>query len=501
MNKTTMYFILVSACIFIYSKPCVSYSEEDINVQTRNTSKISEVKQSQEKQNIEIRENVNKSDFYVYITDDGLARAINRALGNDSEATYILQSDLEKITKLDASNYGIKNIDSLQYAINLIELDLSNNQIEDLRLLSWAEKLKILDISNNRIKNISMLVSSPLLETLNLSGNPIDDFSSLPLLRNLIELNVSNIKLFTNSFQTLTSINTLKYLNVYNCELSTLDTIENLTELEEIYARSNQIKDISPVLKLPNIEVIDLAYNHITDLSPLNSANSSILNNIQAFWLNNQDFTSRDTISSERYVTIANPFVNQWGHPNYNVQANHNGRYDNNEFKWDLTSPGEYYLTLSAADDIFIGSKKFPYSSIITYPTLIEFTIDVEAPVGINAYMDSSGKLSWNTPLQIKNNGSKMLKLSRIEVNSKNGWKLQHFSKDYQSNMGGVKEFSLRLHGHEILEGNNNLFFNNLYIEPYSFVYLGVDMKMPMQYEAANKLNIADMIVYVEPYM
>lgn len=502
MNKTTLHFILISACIFLYPKPYISYSKDDINMQTRNTSKISETKQNQEEQNIDLGENTNKNTSYIYVSDEGLAKAINKALGNNgnnSDTVYFLLSDLKTITKLDASNYGIKNIDALRYVVNLTELDLSNNQIEDIQMLQYIPILEKLDLSNNKIKNISVFGSTPRLKALSLSGNPIEDFSILPRLSNLSKLNVSNIKLFTNSFQILTTIKTLKFLNVSNCELSTLDTIENLTELREIYARHNQIKNISPVLKLPTIEVIDLAYNHITDLSPLNSANSSILNNIQAFWLNNQDFISSDTISSDGYVTIVNPFINQWGHPNYNVQASHNGQFDNNEFKWNLTSPGEYNLTLSTVDDIFIGSQKFTYSSTMTYPALVEFIIDVEVPIGINAYMDRTGKLSWNPTIQIKNNGNKMLKLSQIEVNSKNGWQLKHFSKDYQSNMGGVKEFSLRLHGNEILEGNNNLFFDNLYIQPSSFVYLGVEMKMPIQYEAADKLNIADMTIYVEP--
>lgn len=69
----------------------------------------------------------------------------------------------------DASQKTIRNLEGLQYAVNLKSLDLSGNQITDLGPLEKLEKLTYLDLSDNQITDIGPLQG--FLKRMNQDGN------------------------------------------------------------------------------------------------------------------------------------------------------------------------------------------------------------------------------------------------------------------------------------------------------------------------------------------
>ncbi len=76
----------------------------------------------------------------IFIEDLNLRAAINNAL-NKSEMDTVTRGELEKVTYLDASNYGITSLVGLEAAVNLTFLDIRNNQIDDLSPISQLSSL------------------------------------------------------------------------------------------------------------------------------------------------------------------------------------------------------------------------------------------------------------------------------------------------------------------------------------------------------------------------
>ena len=105
-------------------------------------------------------------------------------------------SDLAALTgEVDLSDYGIIDLDGLEYCQSVTHLNLTHNRIDniheilslyslkelylgdnmitDISGLEGLEQLEILDISNNDIEDISPLLNLPKLEFVNTEGNPV----------------------------------------------------------------------------------------------------------------------------------------------------------------------------------------------------------------------------------------------------------------------------------------------------------------------------------------
>ena len=61
----------------------------------------------------------------------------------------------------------------------------------------------------------------------------------------------------------------LKVLILSDCDLDSLEGIEELTELRVLYVRRNRLRDIEPVRNLEHLAYFDCAYNNIDDYSAL----------------------------------------------------------------------------------------------------------------------------------------------------------------------------------------------------------------------------------------
>ena len=119
----------------------------------------------------------------VKIPDKNLAAAIRTQLGLDPR-TKITDRAMVKLTRLDASDRQITNLDGLQHAAQLTDLFLSNNQIRDLSPLTGLTRLRNLRLDSNTISNVSPLAKLTGLTELRLERNPIENHSRLlPLLK------------------------------------------------------------------------------------------------------------------------------------------------------------------------------------------------------------------------------------------------------------------------------------------------------------------------------
>ena len=111
----------------------------------------------------------------VTITDENLRKAIAQNLGVEyTEGMTITENMMAKLTKLNAPNAGILDLNGLEYAENLEELDLSGN---DLSQKANGNKQIPLFVLGNAMNNRGM-TGWPNIKKINLSGTKISGLTA-----------------------------------------------------------------------------------------------------------------------------------------------------------------------------------------------------------------------------------------------------------------------------------------------------------------------------------
>ncbi len=250
----------------------------------------------------EIAVNLNTTiDNGVYVPDTILNKRLKTILGKEEGEAITIQN-MQSLTKLDLSSYGIKDITGLEYAINLTHLNLGNNQITDITPLANLIQLTELDIQYNQIKdirivcylsNLTLLRASYNLITdinvfahpnmsnlkkLYLNGNMIINITALgaehpltgePILINLTHLDISDNKTPRDWKVPSDHRDICGKREEGEVRISDLSPIAGLINLVDFAASQNDIKDISALANLGNLEKLELYDNFIEDIRVL----------------------------------------------------------------------------------------------------------------------------------------------------------------------------------------------------------------------------------------
>lgn len=197
-------------------------------------------------------------------------------------------TEAKNITKLLLNNIGLSKLppniiklDKLKY------LEINNNQFNDtLHELSQLESLEYLYIQENQIINRTLFDDQE-------NEKNITQF--IPLMDKLkyLDLSINNIIiLHENIYDNLPNLESLILNNNFvNISDNNLERFQHLTHLELI---ENDIKDdISKLFLLQQLEILNLSYNYI-NLVPETINN---LTNIKEIYLNNNSLTTLPDIS------------------------------------------------------------------------------------------------------------------------------------------------------------------------------------------------------------
>ena len=122
----------------------------------------------------------------VRIPDIRLYKAISAEL----RAVRVYETQMQKLTALNAEDLGISDLTGLEHATHLRQLDLSDNRITDVSLIAGLTHLIALNLEGNEIRDISPLSGLKNLTQLNLKGNAIVDILPLADLSALAVLNL-----------------------------------------------------------------------------------------------------------------------------------------------------------------------------------------------------------------------------------------------------------------------------------------------------------------------
>ena len=206
----------------------------------------------------------------VIFPDANLEEAIKVYIGKPQGDIY--QSDLERLTELDASGRGIVDLTGIEYCTSLTVFYLGaglmgNNQISDLTPLSSLTSLTELHLDNNQISDLMPLSSLTSLTWLGFDYNQISDLMPLSSLTSLTSLDLGNNQI--RDLSPLSSLTSLNELSLYNNQISDLSSLSSLTGLTFAYLAGNQVNDLSSLSSLISLTRLIIPDNQIRDLSPL----------------------------------------------------------------------------------------------------------------------------------------------------------------------------------------------------------------------------------------
>ena len=138
----------------------------------------------------------------VDIPDPYLRAVIETALSK-AEGKPIAPSEMATLTRLEASEAGIRDLTGLEHATNLTVLKFDNNSISDISALANLTNLTRLALNNNPVSDISPLTRLTSLRWMRLAGNNISDLSPLVANTGLGSGDTVNVKGNPLSYQSI----------------------------------------------------------------------------------------------------------------------------------------------------------------------------------------------------------------------------------------------------------------------------------------------------------
>ena len=152
--------------------------------------------------------------------------------------------------------------------LRLTRLEAPEKEIKDLAGLEYATDLKRIAVHRNNISNLKPLADLIQLESLSLWGNPISDLFPIAGLTQLRRLDLGGCQV--SDITPLVNLTQLTYLTLhYNFRIIDITPLTNLTQLTELRLSRNRIVDISPLANLIQLTTLQLSHNRIVDVSPL----------------------------------------------------------------------------------------------------------------------------------------------------------------------------------------------------------------------------------------
>ena len=186
----------------------------------------------------------------IAVGEDGLVSPV-------AVLDYIVTGVIEEVTFADAAvESAIRALISAENSGTLLTNQLWDiteftvpegaESLEDLASLPNLTKLEILD---QDIDNLDFLSSLLKLDSLNLSGSsfPVDDMAMIAALPSL------------------------KTLSLANCNLSTIDALENATSLTDLDLGYNTIRNLEVLKTIPSLKRLDLQHNAVNSLEVMAS--------------------------------------------------------------------------------------------------------------------------------------------------------------------------------------------------------------------------------------
>ncbi|MGV8027002.1 MAG: protein kinase [Anaerolineaceae bacterium] len=154
---------------------------------------------------------------------------------------------------------SITTLNDLQELKNLQSISLVYQNITDLSPLSNLVFLEYIDLHHNPIEDVSPLSQIPSLRSLTLFDTNVRDLSALRSCTKLTSLDVGDTQI--TSLTALNGLASLRNLMLRKAPLQSLDHIDTFTMLERLYLSETMVHDLTPLLALPNLQLVEVDQN------------------------------------------------------------------------------------------------------------------------------------------------------------------------------------------------------------------------------------------------
>jgi Leucine-rich repeat (LRR) protein len=190
----------------------------------------------------------------------------------------------------------------------LSRLEASDSEIKDLDGIECLTGLTYLDVSANGISNLKPLAGLKALETLKLGGNLLTSIADLAALTNLKELNVHQSGFmgeYLSSISVVRLLTKLTKLYASQCGIDSIDGLQGHQSLEIVDLRGNSLSTLEGLGALPNLAELDVSDNMLTSAAGLTSAltNLSTLKMARQRQLGTPCLTSIEALSGVSSLT------------------------------------------------------------------------------------------------------------------------------------------------------------------------------------------------------
>ncbi|CAL5984986.1 Conserved_hypothetical protein [Hexamita inflata] len=235
---------------------------------------------------------IQQDSMYALINDVVLQHKTELTISSYYDFDMQNLQSLVQLTKLEIQHQKLNNFQLISKLINLEYLNMSRNykhgsfDVVDITPLQYLVKLTYLNLDDcacfDSLQSISTLIT---LKVLNLSDNSIFNINPLKNLTNLTNLNLNNNNIIHIS--PLKKLVALQKLNLsYNRALLDITPLQYLTKLIELDLERCDIYEISALRPLVNLKTLRLGQNQIVILFPLLSLKQSGLENYGCTYTN-----------------------------------------------------------------------------------------------------------------------------------------------------------------------------------------------------------------------
>lgn len=173
----------------------------------------------------------NEKTFQVYATSFANSEGIIRRGSITSLADLAMLKNLRRISLV---YQNITDLTPVVGLLNLDNLDLRHNPVADVTPLAQVSSLRDLSLFDTNVTDLTVLRACPRLTTLDVGYTPITSTAALD------------------------GLDVLQVLKIRKAPLQTLDHIETHPLLEEIYLSETQLLDLSPLLNLPRLRIVEV---------------------------------------------------------------------------------------------------------------------------------------------------------------------------------------------------------------------------------------------------
>ncbi|XP_022729403.1 protein phosphatase 1 regulatory subunit pprA-like isoform X2 [Durio zibethinus] len=187
---------------------------------------------------------------------------------NPDQDDQTVEIDLSSTTTLDLTSFQLHDLDSVELPPNLTELDLTANRLSrlDLRIANLIN-LKKLSFRQNLIDDAAIeLISSwdslSGLEELVLRDNKLMNIPDVSIFKKLLVFDVSFNEI-TSLHGLLKASNTIKELYVSKNEVTKMEEIDHLHELQILELGSNRFRVMENLQNFTKLQELWLGRNRI----------------------------------------------------------------------------------------------------------------------------------------------------------------------------------------------------------------------------------------------